>query len=54
MRTDYFETLENPFIIDIEDKESYDKNDYISIQEKIKQINIDPFLESLYPENPNI
>ena len=52
MKTNYFETLENPFLIDIEDKEEYNSNDYITIQQKISEINIDAFLESLYPEEP--
>jgi hypothetical protein len=50
MKTDYFETLENPFLIDIEDKEEYDFNDYIRIQNLLQEKNLDSFLESLYPE----
>jgi hypothetical protein len=48
--TDYFEKSENPFLIDIEDKEVYDLNDYIQIQEKLENKNLDNFLESLYPK----
>jgi len=50
MKTDYFETLENPFIIDIEEKEEYTLEDYIDIQKKLDQKNteLDPFIESLY------
>ena len=50
MKTDYFDTLENPFIIDIEEKEEYTLEDYIEIQKKLDQKNteLDPFIESLY------
>jgi hypothetical protein len=50
MKTDYFEHLENPFLLDIEDKETYDFQDYLQIQEKLQEKNLDAFLESLYPE----
>jgi len=48
MKTDYFEKLENPFLIDIEDKEKYDLNDHIQIQQKLQEKNLDFFLETLY------
>ena len=50
MKTDYFENFENPFLIDIEDKETYDYDDYVRIQEKLQEKNLDEFLESLYPQ----
>lgn len=50
MRTDFFEKLENPFIIDIEDKEEYSYDEYIKIQEKLQEKNLDVFLEYLYPK----
>jgi hypothetical protein len=50
MKTDYFEHLENPFLLDVEDKETYDFQDYVEIQEKLQEKNLDVFLESLYPE----
>lgn len=49
MKSDYFETLENPFLIDIENKEEYSFDDYVEIQKKIEEKNIDHFIESLYP-----
>jgi len=51
MKTNYFETLENPFLIDITEKQEYKLDDYIKIQEKLKEKNIDSFLDSLYPEH---
>jgi hypothetical protein len=33
-KIDYFEKLVNPFLIDIEDKEEYNYEDYIEIQKK--------------------
>lgn len=50
MSTNYFDKLENPFLIDIEDKKEYSFEDYINIQNKLEQKNIDKFLESLYPK----
>jgi hypothetical protein len=51
-QTNYFETRENPFILDIDEKDEYDYNDYLVIQAKLEEKNnsIDSFLESLYPE----
>jgi len=48
MKTDYFDMLENPFLIDIEDKEDYNYEDYINIQKKLKEKNLDTFLDFLY------
>lgn len=50
MKTDYFEHLENPFLLDIEDKETYNFQDYLEIQQKLQEKNLDAFLELLYPE----
>ena len=49
MKTDYFEKLENPFILDIEDKKEYNFDDFVEIQQKLKDKNLDIFLETLYP-----
>jgi len=49
MTTNYFENGTNPFIIDIADQEKYDLNNYIQIQQKLKEKDLDPFFESLYP-----
>jgi len=49
MSTDYFENIVNPFIIDVMDQDTYDLNDYIQIQQKLKEKNLDLFFESLYP-----
>lgn len=38
MKTDYFETRENPFLIDIEDKDEYDWNDYQNIQRQLEEM----------------
>ena len=51
MNVDYFEKLENPFIIDIEDKAEYNLNDLQIIQQKLNSKNIDKFLQSLYPSD---
>lgn len=51
MTTNYFENGTNPFIIDIADQEKYDLDDYIQIQQKLKEKDLDPFFESLYPTN---
>ena len=48
-KIDYFEELENPFIIDIDDKNYYDINDLKLIQNKLDLKNIDNFLKSIYP-----
>jgi peptidoglycan/xylan/chitin deacetylase (PgdA/CDA1 family) len=48
---DYFENLINPFIINIEDKQEYTYEDYINIQNKLKEKNIDGFLKQLYAED---
>ena len=47
----YFDKLINPFLIDIEDKEEYTYNDYINIQNKLKEKDIESFLKELYSEN---
>jgi hypothetical protein len=52
MKTDYFETLENPFLLDIENKEEYTVIDYVNIQKKLEEKNIDHFIEFLYPKEP--
>ena len=50
MRTDYFETLENPFIIEAEDgKRDYDAADYEEVQHRLRELQLDAFLDSLYP-----
>jgi len=51
MNTDYFESLENPFLIDIEDKEEYSFNELQIIQQQLEEKNIDNFLQSIYPSN---
>ena len=50
-KIDYFENLENPFLIDIEEKEEYNYDDYMEIQQKLqeKNLNLDIFFEYLYP-----
>ena len=47
----YFENLKNPFLIDIEDKEEYTHDDYINIQNKLKEKDIDLFLKKLYSQD---
>jgi mannosyltransferase OCH1-like enzyme len=39
---------ENPFLIHIEDKLDYDEKDYIDIQNKLNEKNIDSVIESMY------
>jgi hypothetical protein len=41
--------MENPFIIELEEKEEYNIEDYIKIQEKLSQKNIDNILKSYFP-----
>lgn len=41
----------NPFSIDFQAKEDLTYEDYIDIQNKLRQINIDPILEALYPQD---
>jgi hypothetical protein len=41
--------MENPFIIELEEKEEYTNEDYIKIQEKLSQKNIDEILKSYFP-----
>ena len=50
---DYFTKKENPFLLDIVDKEEYTVEDYLDIQAKLELRNqtIDPFLDSLYPKS---
>jgi hypothetical protein len=52
MSIDYFESLVNPFLIDIEDKEQYTYQDYLDIQKKLSEKNLDKFLDDLYPNKP--
>ena len=49
---DYFTRKENPFLLDITDKDEYTIEEYIDIQEKLELRNklIDPFLDTLYPK----
>jgi hypothetical protein len=51
MSEKYFNDLINPFLIDIPDKESYDNEELVLIQEKLHEINIDALINDLYPEN---
>lgn len=52
MTTDYFEKGINPFLLDIQDQENYDIHDYIQIQQKINEKDLDLFIESLYSKEP--
>lgn len=52
MSVDYFKTLQNPFVIDIEDKEEYTYQEYVDIQKKLSEKNLDKFLDDLYPTKP--
>lgn len=45
--------LENPFLIDIPDKEEYNMEDYINIQKQLNSKNITTILENLYDGNRN-
>lgn len=51
MTTNFFETLQNPFLINVQDKETYSFEDYLTIQNQLEDKNVDEFLESLYPEH---
>ena len=42
--------MENPFLIDIPEKEEYSIEDYITIQEKLKNIDISEMIEKMYTE----
>ncbi|MBS0627461.1 MAG: hypothetical protein JSS09_04545 [Verrucomicrobia bacterium] len=42
----------NPFKIDFPIKENVTNEDYIEIQKKLKEIDISPILDQLYPSNP--
>lgn len=53
-KIDYFEKLENPFLIDIEEKEEYNYNDYIEIQKKLQEKNLNIFFDHLYPTEFNM
>jgi hypothetical protein len=45
--------MANPFLIELEEKEEYDNEDYIKIQEKLANKNIDEILKSYFPpKNP--
>ena len=48
----FYETMKNPFMIDIPDKEVYDKDDLLLIQNKLteKITDIEIFLKSIYPK----
>ncbi|HSX12956.1 MAG TPA: hypothetical protein VLE96_00835 [Chlamydiales bacterium] len=46
-----FSLIANPFAIHYEAKETLDHQDYIAIQNLLRSIDIDSFLEDLYPEN---
>lgn len=55
MRADYFEALENPFLIDVDDndgdeKKEYGAADYAEVQRKLHALDLDAFLDSLYPQ----
>jgi len=45
--------LENPFLINVQEKTEYDVNDYISIQKQLDEKNIDDIIESLYTNKNN-
>ena len=52
MTTDYFEDLENPFLIEVgDDQREYGADDYAEVQRKLRELNLDAFLESLYPRH---
>ena len=44
---------ENPFLIDILDKDDYTRDDYINIQNQLNNKNIYPIINSLYTEKNN-
>jgi hypothetical protein len=44
---------ENPFLINIPDKDEYTFDEYINIQEQLKNKNIDSIIELLYPPKNN-
>ena len=48
-----FVNKSNPFLINIEDKYEYTREDYINIQEQLNQKNVDSLIESLYTEKNN-
>ena len=43
----------NPFVINIEDKNEYNENDYAEIQNKLNEKNIDSIIETLYSKKNN-
>lgn len=47
---DYFAENKNPFLIDIEDKDEYTYEEYLDIQKKIENINLDDYIDTLYPD----
>ena len=47
---DYFKTLKNPFEIDIDLKDEYTNDDLVVIQNKLREKNLDEFIEYLYPK----
>jgi len=53
---DYFLMNENPFLMDIEEKEAYTVEDYVTIQEKMSKHSkkIESFIDSLYPETRSL
>lgn len=47
----YFENLINPFLIDIEDKDEYTYDEYVNIQNKLKEKDIDSFIKEIYSQD---
>ena len=47
---DYFKTLKNPFEINIDLKHEYTNEDLVVIQNKLREKNLDEFIEYLYPK----
>lgn len=46
---DFFEKMENPFIIDFKDKLNCGIEDFVEVQTKLQQKDLNTFLDSLYP-----
>ena len=51
MEKDYFQTLENPFLLDIEDKKEYTNEELNEIQSMLRDKYIDNIVEEGYNEN---
>jgi hypothetical protein len=51
MEKDYFQTLENPFLLDIEDKKEYTNEELNDIQNMLQEKYIDYIIEDGYNEN---